>query len=166
MVDQPELSNAQLRLVEMMLRHEVRFMVIGGMAVRAHGLVRATRDIDLWLSPLRVDADRLGEIFSQLTSQTAGYWAERIFKPGVVMPYTAPHKEADILTSIKGADFEAAYARAEACSFGGLLVPVVCLEDLIHLKTISAASNDAQEAKTRDRGDLAALQRLRGEEGA
>ncbi|MNW08181.1 hypothetical protein D3C71_2049190 [compost metagenome] len=77
------------------------------------------------------------------------------------MPYPSDQKkEADILTSIDGADFEAAYQRRGSARFGELIVPVVSLSDLVELKKLALASTQSDEAKARDQADLEALAAL------
>ena len=51
----PDFS-AFLRLLS---EHEVRYLLIGGYAVGYHGYVRATADMDVWVSRERVNAERL-----------------------------------------------------------------------------------------------------------
>jgi predicted nucleotidyltransferase len=47
------------RLLESLRDHDVRFIVIGGVAVGAHGYVRATEDLDVVPDPDPANLDRL-----------------------------------------------------------------------------------------------------------
>lgn len=162
MVNQPALSEPNQMLLKLMLGEGVRFLVIGGQAMRCHGLARETSDLDLWLSPTRDDAERLGRGFAKaVPGSSAGAWADKIHRPNLRMPYPSDvWKHADILTSIDGADFEGAYARREAAEFGGLPVGVVSLPDLIHTKKCSLASTNVAEAKARDQADIEVLEKM------
>jgi hypothetical protein len=69
------LSEFDLRsLLEALHRHDVRFIVIGGVAVGAHGFVRGTEDLDLVPDPDPENLERLTEALSALESTlpTAG----------------------------------------------------------------------------------------------
>ena len=39
--------------------HGVEFLVVGAHALAAHGLVRATKDLDIWVRPERTNAERV-----------------------------------------------------------------------------------------------------------
>jgi hypothetical protein len=63
------LSEFDLRsLLEALHQHHVRFVVIGGVAVAAHGFVRGTEDLDLVPDPDPENLGRLTEALSALES--------------------------------------------------------------------------------------------------
>jgi len=68
-------------LLQALVDREIRFVVIGGVAVGAHGFVRATADLDLVPDPDPKNLDRLVEILGSLnaTLPTAG---DRSFDAG------------------------------------------------------------------------------------
>jgi hypothetical protein len=59
LIEELEADTLLRRLVE----HEVEFVVIGGLAVAAHGYVRATKDLDVMPNP---DRENLGRLFEAL----------------------------------------------------------------------------------------------------
>lgn len=164
MVDLPALPEPQQMLLYLLTKEGVRFLVIGGQAMRSHGANRKTYDLDIWLSPTREDAERLAHGFAKVAPHlTAEQWADQIHKPNLRMPYPSDQgKEADILTSIDGADFEAAYAHRESAKFGDIPAPVICLADLIVTKKLSLASTNVAEAKARDKADIELLEAMQG----
>jgi hypothetical protein len=63
------LSEFDLRsLLEALHQHDVRFVVIGGVAVSAHGFVRGTEDLDLVPDPDPENLERLTDALSALES--------------------------------------------------------------------------------------------------
>jgi hypothetical protein len=46
------LSDAELRLLESLLRHKIRFMVVGLSAAALQGAPVVTEDVDLWFENL------------------------------------------------------------------------------------------------------------------
>jgi hypothetical protein len=63
------LSEFDLRaLLELLQKNEVDFVVIGGVAVAAHGFVRGTEDLDLVPDPDPANLRRLAEAMDQLGS--------------------------------------------------------------------------------------------------
>jgi len=63
----------RLELLRVLLEHEVDFLVIGGVAVAAHGYVRGTKDVDIIPNPSRDNLQRLTAALTALeASQDAG----------------------------------------------------------------------------------------------
>ncbi|MEX2193890.1 MAG: hypothetical protein WD844_01270 [Thermoleophilaceae bacterium] len=61
------MSTLDLRaLLQALHDHEVRFVVIGGVAVGAHGYVRSTADLDIVPDPSSENADRLARTLAGL----------------------------------------------------------------------------------------------------
>lgn len=64
----------------------VRFIVIGGLAVGAHGFPRATKDIDIVPEPSRENLERLAGVLSDLDYEIIGgeeFEAEELVHPDV-----------------------------------------------------------------------------------
>lgn len=55
----PDLLAESLRVLERLNEHHVDYVVIGGVAMNLHGLVRGTEDLDLFLRPDPDNIDRL-----------------------------------------------------------------------------------------------------------
>jgi len=66
---------------------EVRFIVIGGFAVSAHGYLRGTKDLDIVPDPDPENLQRLAGALSQLDAKIMG--AEEFAKEEVVQPDVA-----------------------------------------------------------------------------
>jgi len=47
-------------------KHEVRYMLIGGIAVNFHGVNRNTQDMDIWLAPTNQNRDRFYNVLLDL----------------------------------------------------------------------------------------------------
>lgn len=141
--------------VESFVGHDVRFLVVGGYAVAAHGLPRATGDLDAWVWLDPANARRIVDALSAFGFGGLGITAEDFAHPGMVMQLGYPPHRIDILTSIDGVDFDDAWDRRLTIDVDGLGVAFIGREDLI---TNKLAAGRAQ--------DLADVDRLRaGESG-
>jgi hypothetical protein len=60
------------RLVEGLNNHHVRFIIVGGMAVAAHGFVRATKDLDIVPASDRDNLTRLAAALRELDAEIYG----------------------------------------------------------------------------------------------
>jgi hypothetical protein len=57
------------RLVAALNAADVAYVIVGGLAVAAHGVVRATRDLDLVPEPSAENLDRLAALLSELGAE-------------------------------------------------------------------------------------------------
>lgn len=73
-------------LLAALTRGGVKFIVIGGLAVGAHGYPRATKDIDIVPEPSRENFERLAGVLSELDYEIIGgeeFEAEELVHPDV-----------------------------------------------------------------------------------
>jgi hypothetical protein len=54
------------QLLEQLIGADVRFVLVGGLAVNAWGYLRATRDVDVVPDPSRVNLEKLNTILVEL----------------------------------------------------------------------------------------------------
>jgi hypothetical protein len=57
--DLSDMAEAFVALMKALQRHDVEYLLVGGMAINLHGLVRATEDIDLFVRPTPDNIGRL-----------------------------------------------------------------------------------------------------------
>ena len=58
------LNAVESELVGALLNARVRFVIVGGFAVRAHGHLRPTKDLDLMIEPLPENVDLLATVLA------------------------------------------------------------------------------------------------------
>jgi hypothetical protein len=157
---QPSLSPIQRRVLDALLRESARLLVIGGYAVRAHGIARQSSDLDLWIETSPANADRITAAMRKI--DIVLHDGVDLTRADATFSFPEQHKEIDLHTSFVGVP-AAAFVRCEGCSiwcrFGRICAPVVCREDLVWLKEKSAANTTA-EAHQKDLDDAKALRAL------
>ena len=129
----------------------VEFLVVGAYALAAHGLPRATGDIDLWIARSGENADRVLRALKRFGAPGSGWAAEDLQKPDMVFQIGVEPCRIDILTSIAGIRFSDAWNRRMTVETDGLQVPFVGRQDLI-------ASKEAAD-RPQDRADVARLKK-------
>ena len=138
----PKEWSAFLRL---MTSNEVRYMLVGGIAVGFHGYPRATGDIDLWVQESLENGRALEKALNEfgivppdsfLTTFLAG---KKVFRFGV------PPLRIEVITGISGVSFSDCYPRRVKAEFGDVRVDIICLEDLKVNKRASARTNDLDD---------------------
>lgn len=129
--------------------HDVRFLVVGGYAVAAHGHPRYTGDLDLWVWTGAENAESLLTALADFGFGSMGLVANDFTEPGRVVQLGYPPVRIDLLTSIDGVEFESCFDRRVEVVVDGLSVPFIALDDL--------RRNKASSGRPQDLADLAAL---------
>jgi hypothetical protein len=137
--------------VESFLARDVRFLVVGGYALAAHGLPRATGDFDTWVWVDRANARRIVSALEDFGFGGIGITDDDFLERDRVVQLGYPPLRIDVITSIDGVEFNEAYDRRLTIEVDGLHLPVIGRDDLIANKRASGRPQD-----------LADLQRLLG----
>lgn len=132
-------------------------VVVGGHAVAAHGLVRATLDIDIFVRPSEANAARVVEALRAWGAPLAnhGVSAADFSRPGCVYQLGLPPRRIDILTSIDGVSFDDAVRETVTVVSGSLEFPVIGRRALIANKRASGRHKDLSDVEALERsGEL------------
>ena len=139
-----ELDREFREFVECCVAREVRFLVVGGYAVAAHGHPRYTKDLEVWVWLDPTNAERVALALSDFGFASLGLTAADFEEPDVVIQLGYPPKRIDILTSVSGVEFDACFPNRVAVVVPGLEdpVPFISVDDLIANKTASGRLQD------------------------
>lgn len=85
------------------------YLVVGAHALAAHGLPRATGDLDLWVRPSRDNAERVWRALESFGAPLDELTLEDPSRPEVVFQIGVVPRRIDVLTSITGVSFEEAW---------------------------------------------------------
>lgn len=134
--------------------HGVRFVLIGGLAGKAHGSPTLTVDIDVCNARDRENLERLAAVLGELGAKLRGAPPDLPFHPdrrtlerGDTFTLTTDHGDLDILATPAGvAGFDELDANAvEAELDDGLVVRIASLDDLIRMKRAAGRPKDRVE---------------------
>jgi hypothetical protein len=132
--------------------HEVRFLVVGGHALAAHGRPRFTKDLDIWVWVDRKNADRLVAALEDFGFGSLGLTPSDFLEEGVVVQLGYPPKRIDILTTIDGVQFPECWERRAEVIVGGQRVPFISAEDFVANKKASGRPQDVADVSALERG--------------
>jgi predicted nucleotidyltransferase len=110
------------------------YILVGAHAMAAHGLPRATGDMDLWVRPSAENAERVWRALAEFGAPLDQLSQEELTEPEVVFQIGLVPNRIDILTSVTGVDFEDAWTRRDVVELDGVQVGVIAREDLIRNK--------------------------------
>lgn len=136
----------------------VRFVVVGGVAVIGHGVVRATKDLDVVVGTDDDAAAAIGEAMARWAATRPDGSAEprKIPSAGWPLHLRTPHGLLDLLAEGRPPlDLEGLLARAALRKIDGVSAPLCSLADLVALKRAAG--------RERDLADLADLAAAHGE---
>jgi hypothetical protein len=131
--------------------HGVEFLVVGAHALAAHGHVRATKDLDVWVRPSASNARRVISALQAFGAPTDAVSESDFATPGITFQIGVEPVRIDIITAIDGVSFEPAWQNRIAAEYGGVTVFVLSKDDLI--------TNKRASARPQDLADIAALER-------
>lgn len=133
--------------------HDVRFMVVGGLAVAAHGLPRSTGDLDAWVWIDPANAARILDALQAFGFGDLGLESSDFIRPDSVIQLGYPPHRVDILTSIDAVDFEDAWQRRVLIELDGLAIPFISRADLIRNKIAVGRPQDLSDVDRLQQGD-------------
>ena len=120
----------------------VEHLVIGAHALAVHGHVRATLDIDLWVRPTRDNALRTWRALERFRAPLSKMKLDDFAKPEVLYQIGMPPSRIDIMTSVTGLDFDAAWPNRVMANFGDVEAPVLGLDDMRTAKRVAGRLKD------------------------
>ena len=129
----------------------VDFIVVGAYALAAHGLPRATGDIDVWLRNSPDNARKVLHALARFGAPTSAISEEDFITHNTILQLGVAPYRIDLLTGIDGVDFDEATHNKVKVDVDGVAVFVLSKEDL--LKNKLAAGRD------KDRSDIAWLEK-------
>lgn len=136
----------------------VRYVLIGGIALIRHGVVRATRDIDAAFDPNPENLERIRSLIDrwEATRPDGSPLPDDGVSAGRSIHLKTPHGELDLVAeSAAGLNFEDLLARSEVRRVDGVETPICSLGDLVAMKRAVG--------RERDLADLVDLEAAHGE---
>jgi hypothetical protein len=141
------------RILAALLRHRVRFVVIGGIAGRLLGSPTITNDLDICYARDRKNLAALSATLLGLRATPRGAPEGLPFSPDVPtleagdhFTFTTDAGNFDCIGTPAGSGgFQDLIAAATILRIGGMEVPVVAIEDLIRLKEAAGRPKDRIE---------------------
>jgi hypothetical protein len=125
--------------------HGVKYLVVGGFAVIYHSQPRFTKDMDLFIKADPENAKATYAALAQFGAPMQDIHAEDLTDPNVIFRFGREPRGFDILVSIPGVDFDAAWERrieAVIDTATGLKANFISADDLVASKLASGRPRD------------------------
>lgn len=128
----------------------VEFLVVGAYALAAHGVPRATGDLDFWVRREAENAGRLMRALDRFGAPTERISSDDFLEENLVFQIGREPSRIDFLTSIDGVEFDEAWGSRVEIELDGVRVAILGKADLIR--------NKRAVGRTRDLADLEQLE--------
>ena len=122
--------------------HGVEYIVVGAHALAAHGRVRATKDLDVWIQPSPDNAKRAMAALAAFGAPLHELSESDLAVPGTIFQIGVAPIRIDIITKIDGVDFAAAWSARLSVPFADQVVNVLSRDDLIRNKRAAGRQQD------------------------
>ena len=144
-----------LEVFQILDRHGVRFVVIGGVGARLLGSPTVTRDTDICYERSPVNLERLSEALTELEVRLRGVDDDapfvldaRTFAAGDHFTFTSRAGDVDLLATPAGVGgFDELDRRAVAFDLGEVTIRVASIDDLIRMKRAAGRPKDLIEVE-------------------
>ncbi|MCO6459340.1 MAG: hypothetical protein J5I93_28860 [Pirellulaceae bacterium] len=123
------------------------YLLIGAYAMAVHGCPRATGDIDIWVRPTPANAARVWQALRRFGAPLSRMRETDFHTPDNVYQIGLPPQRIDILTSVSGVDFDAAWAERLQIEVEDQTVTVIGLRQLYQNKLACGRDKDMLDAK-------------------
>jgi hypothetical protein len=110
------------------------FLVVGAHALAAHGIPRATGDLDIWIRPTPDNAARVWTALERFGAPLDELRPDDLSSPDVVFQIGVSPSRIDLLTSITAVTFEEAWLNRIQVRVADQDVPTIGRNELIRNK--------------------------------
>jgi hypothetical protein len=125
-------------------RADARFLVVGAHALAAHGVPRATVDLDVWIEASPENASRVWSALAAFGAplESLDVSESDLTRADAVVQFGLPPWRIDILTGISGVTFDEAWPERIEGYFGDLAVPYIGQKAFVRNKRASGRLKD------------------------
>lgn len=134
-------------LLSLLNEARVRYLVVGGYAVIEHTEPRYTKDLDIWISPDRENAERVYIALKEFGAPLVNITVDDFTNPEIVYHLGRPPARVDVLMGLKGLEFEASWQDRIASTYGDVPTQFLSLQDLIINKRLVGRSQDSTDVE-------------------
>ena len=125
-------------------KHQVKYLVIGGVASILYGVPRATFELDITIEPTKDKAEKLLSAFEEARIGTASLISAEDFVAHEIT-IIKDYVRIDVQTKTPGINLNESWERRENMDYGGQNFFVVSKEDLIASKRSAGRKVDIED---------------------
>jgi predicted nucleotidyltransferase len=150
-------------ILSTLAEHRVDFVVVGGIAVQAHGYIRGTGDVDIVPRPSLLNLSRLGEVLADLEAEVlraaspVDVTDPQLLKRAPLVALITRSGRLDLIDieHLAGApsSYDQLRTRALVVALEGFQIAVAGLDDLVRMKRAAGRPQDLIDIASLTRTD-------------
>ena len=127
--------------------HGVEYLIVGAHALAAHGHVRATKDLDIWVRPEMANAKKVLQALADFGAPLRDLTVDDLSRKETIFQIGLPPIRIDVITAVDGVDFAEAWQDRLEILFGGVPAFVISRHHLITNKKTTARLQDLADVQ-------------------
>ena len=133
--------------IQALNQHNVEYILVGGYSVILHGYARTTGDLDIWVNKTKNNYHLLKKAFADFHMPVFDMTEENFLTNSAfnVFSFGRPPVSIDIMTEVKGLEFNNTYENSSIVEIEGLSIRLINLTDLLASKKSAGRSKDLND---------------------
>jgi hypothetical protein len=134
--------------IELLNKHSVKYLVVGGYVVSFYTFPRNTGDIDIFIEATEDNARKIITVLDEFGFGYLNMSIDDLLKSEQIIQLGNSPVRIDLITSIDGVEFDEAYKNKSVIKLGEVKnVSIISLNDLLKNKTVTGRPKDIQDAE-------------------
>ncbi|HOS47291.1 MAG TPA: hypothetical protein PLG57_01585 [Bacteroidia bacterium] len=128
-------------------KFDVEYILVGGYAVIFHGYNRTTGDLDVWVKKTPGNFQKIKKAFFDFGMSLFNLDEKLFLNTNIndVFTFGRPPVCIDVLTSVKGLEFNEAFENSKVVEFDKVLVRMIDFRDLMSAKRAANRTKDQDD---------------------
>lgn len=139
------LSKDFKEFVELLEKHHVEYLIVGGYAVGQYGYPRYTGDLDIWINPTSKNYSKILMVLKDFGFSSMALSEDDFYKLGNMIQLGYPPLRIDILNEIDGVEFTSCFSKKNRVKSDGMEMNFISYDDLISNKKASGRYKDLDD---------------------
>ena len=143
------ITNSKMRVekdfkefIELLNKNEVRYLIVGGFAYSFYAEPRFTKDIDFFIEPSAENAEKILKVLEEFGFKSLNIKSQDFQEPDQIIQLGNAPLRIDLITSIKGVVFAAAWKNRTEGHYGKIPTYFISKADLIKNKKALSRPQD------------------------
>jgi hypothetical protein len=131
---------------------DAEYLVVGALALAAHGHVRATKDLDVWIEASPENAERVYRALAAFGAPLDDLTVKDLASSDLIFQIGVPPLRIDIITSIDDVEFVDAWPERVSSEYADQPVQVLSRRHLIQNKKAAGRLQDLADVEALEGG--------------
>jgi predicted nucleotidyltransferase len=131
--------------IELLNKHRVEYLIVGGYALGYHSRPKFTQDIDFWIGRNQSNAQKVLTVLEEFGFGELDITIRDLISENKIIQLGNAPLRIDIITDVTGLDFKAAFKKRVSALYLGVTASFISLSDLITNKKSSSRQKDLED---------------------